>query len=1275
MAIQGNQIEIQFVSQGADKVEADLRALGAISGQATKELTALSKTLGISTAQAATLSKTLGLSGKELDTLAKRYRYLRDSGATATETFVALNRQLGINEQQYRDLEAVLKQSTTAQVNQTNATTQAANASAAQVLALQELNKVAGQVADAFKALAGGALDEFIRFDAAFTSVAAKAGVAKEELGFLEDAIIKVALATTQSPEGAALAADAYLALGGTTKEAAADLLSVAQLTDALASVGATTEKSAKAIRLGTSIFADFGLTAEDVGNKIALISDTSAVASSTGLDEFLQVFSKAGGLSAQLGVGIDSLLAQFATLRDAGQAPEVAATALKTLYGVILEDSEAIKALGVDVFDAGGKFRGIETIIRDLGEQGISTEQVITLFGARGVASAVALAQGYDKTQAAAQRLSGTTTELADKSATINSSLQGQLKLLEGSYQTALTQVGESLGNAFLPAVKAVLDLVNAFLQAPPAVKAFVAGVSGTGAILATAVAGITAYALALKAWQAAGVGVVLAETRAAIATGASTVAKNLATAATAQLTFSQNANAAATTAAAASTTAATVATGGLSAAMGTLNAALLAVAPALAVLAAGLALGDIGKTGRELEKFNTQIDELGKTSAAVFEDALDVVQDLKNTNAEIVAIQEKGLDADQKSLDLQREKVEVAKETLKGVDAEIKARQAVLAEIEAGKKGQSDVLFFNEQSKNAREAQAAAINAQLGELQVAKRLLQDQLAVSVSLQSAQRNIGGAETVETPEGDSALGDFQQARKEAETDYNDTRKRGQAEYARERQRSEQDFQDKQARDLEKFQEDRAKAEQDFREKSTADADKFQRKQAADLEKFNADRLKAERDFQEKAAADAETFRQQEADRELQFAQQVVEARANLEKQQAQELVDFRKRLEDERRAEEESAVDREIRRRTDLALAATAEERAALEAQYAEEDALLAKRIAAEKAASAEVEADRRRVIAEAAARGEFDQTATEQRRADEELAALQARQQEARSAFEEKQRQAAQEFATQQQTARAQFEAQQQASAADFARQQQEAEAEFTANQQAAQAEFTASQQQAAADFARQQQEAEAEFTASQQTAQEDFQKAQQRREEDFALQQRQAAEDFQKAQQRRQAEFNEQQRKKDLESAQDVADVASAEETSAAAAGFEALTGGTQPAARRHGGPVQAGTPYLVGEAGPELLVPKTNGVILPNPVTQRILAQSPGGLPSGVANNAGLLREINAGIRDLQATIANRPIQFNEGSFTAVNAPDPLAAQIALTQAKLKALRGAV
>ena len=49
--------------------------------------------------------------------------------------------------------------------------------------------------------------------------------------------------------------------------------------------------------------------------------------------------------------------------------------------------------------------------------------------------------------------------------------------------------------------------------------------------------------------------------------------------------------------------------------------------------------------------------------------------------------------------------------------------------------------------------------------------------------------------------------------------------------------------------------------------------------------------------------------------------------------------------------------------------------------------------------------------------------------------------------------------------------------------------------------------------------------------------------------------------------------------------------------AAALDASFGGTPAPSKQHGGPVTGGRPYMVGEAGPELFIPRNSGQIVPN------------------------------------------------------------------------------
>jgi len=60
-------------------------------------------------------------------------------------------------------------------------------------------------------------------------------------------------------------------------------------------------------------------------------------------------------------------------------------------------------------------------------------------------------------------------------------------------------------------------------------------------------------------------------------------------------------------------------------------------------------------------------------------------------------------------------------------------------------------------------------------------------------------------------------------------------------------------------------------------------------------------------------------------------------------------------------------------------------------------------------------------------------------------------------------------------------------------------------------------------------------------------------------------------------------------------------------------------KPAARASGGPIASGVPYIVGERGPELVIPSLPGYVLPSYLSQRPASISGAG-SSGVGGGSG-------------------------------------------------------
>lgn len=145
------------------------------------------------------------------------------------------------------------------------------------------------------------------------------------------------------------------------------------------------------------------------------------------------------------------------------------------------------------------------------------------------------------------------------------------------------------------------------------------------------------------------------------------------------------------------------------------------------------------------------------------------------------------------------------------------------------------------------------------------------------------------------------------------------------------------------------------------------------------------------------------------------------------------------------------------------------------------------------------------------------------------------------------------------------------------FREQQQSEEEKFQQAQQQAAEQFQSAQQAEQAAFDAQQQASEAAFKDQQRALQQAFDDAERERDRQFEDEQRQA-----------ERAFKAEQRQLDLATAQQIAALQARAEATPAAS----------PApipGRRSGGPVTAGQPYWVGEAGKEIFVPTVPGRIL--------------------------------------------------------------------------------
>lgn len=268
-------------------------------------------------------------------------------------------------------------------------------------------------------------------------------------------------------------------------------------------------------------------------GAQAAHIIDVMTVAAQGSTLEFSQfgdLITNLRGRTQQLGVPFEEVIALQMEMVNAGVPAAAASTALGTAMDRLGkatktgtdEASAGIRALGLNVWDASGRFVGFTALLDQIAAklpsmtQEEQTHALALLGGARasGAFSLVLQQQqtvmkdgnevtlkGTDLLRYWTDQLKNSQGVSAQAAATIGGTLDAQLKNLHGSLQEAAIQ----LGTQFLPVLQAltpqVQGLVNVFVAAPPAFQqAAAAGLAAT-AIFGTLAGTATVAAIALGA------------------------------------------------------------------------------------------------------------------------------------------------------------------------------------------------------------------------------------------------------------------------------------------------------------------------------------------------------------------------------------------------------------------------------------------------------------------------------------------------------------------------------------------------------------------------------------------------------------------------------------------------------------------------------------------------------------------------------------------------------------------------------------------------------
>lgn len=311
------------------------------------------------------------------------------------------------------------------------------------------LNKSFLSLSTTFVALAGGiasfqglqkSITTIADFEEAMKKLKVVSGATEEEFKKLEDTALKIGETTKYS---ATLAAEGliFLAMAGFDAEQ-----SITALPDVLnlATVGGL--ELAEASDIASDSLTAFGLTADDM-DKVTDAMAKTITSANTNVSQLGSAFTKVAPVSASLGVSINETAGALGVLADSGIKAEVAGTSLKIallrLTAPAKTGADAMKQLGVNVFDSTGQFIGLNESMDAIGKslEGLSEQQKVTImkdiFGSEALASSQIMIENLETTKARVIELNESNGEAErmakEMSDTLNTAYKEVLSAIEG--------------------------------------------------------------------------------------------------------------------------------------------------------------------------------------------------------------------------------------------------------------------------------------------------------------------------------------------------------------------------------------------------------------------------------------------------------------------------------------------------------------------------------------------------------------------------------------------------------------------------------------------------------------------------------------------------------------------------------------------------------------------------------------------------------------------------------------------------------------------------
>ncbi len=360
---------------------------------------------------------------------------------------------------------------------------------------LDQVTKTAAGVGVALTGMAAYAIKSAADFDKSMSAVAAATHAPVGEIAKLRAAALQAGKDTQYSATQAADGITELSKAGVST----ADVLN-GGLKGALSLAAAGQLSVGEAAETAASAMTQFKLKGDQIPHVADLLAAAAGKAQGS-VHDMGYALNQSGLVAAQFGLSIEDTTGALAEFASAGLTGSDAGTSFKTMLLALANPSgqtrDLMHELGISFYDAQGKFIGLSGVAQVLQTRlkGLTDQQRQTtlgqIFGSDAIRTASILytdgAKGVDKWKAAVNDAG----YASDTAAKLTDNLAGDIERLKGSVETLAISSGSGANGGLRILTKGLNDVVNSFLDLPPAVGSTITVLAGLGGATLLGLAG----------------------------------------------------------------------------------------------------------------------------------------------------------------------------------------------------------------------------------------------------------------------------------------------------------------------------------------------------------------------------------------------------------------------------------------------------------------------------------------------------------------------------------------------------------------------------------------------------------------------------------------------------------------------------------------------------------------------------------------------------------------------------------------------------------------